>query len=46
MTQILIPEYEKNILFEYADQKNELLIFTSSNEVNVAARDIVKNLLI
>lgn len=45
MTQVLIPEYEKNILFEYADQKNEMLIFTSSNEVNVAARDIVFHIM-
>lgn len=40
MTQVLVPEYEKNILIEYVNQKSENLIFTNHNQVNVTGREI------
>lgn len=40
MNSLLIPEYEKNILIEYVNQNNSQLLFTNSNEINVAAREI------
>ncbi|KAM3137988.1 hypothetical protein pb186bvf_009883 [Paramecium bursaria] len=40
MTQALVPDYEKNILIEYVNQRPELLIFTNNNDVGVTARAI------